>query len=239
MLRGISPAPAWKLWGGWAFALCARGWGVRFPSGLRTDPAPLGGGWAPRDRARARREALGRMSFRAVREGMRCSLPERASDRSRSARGVGSAGSVLRPHGSSGEDGLSRCARGDEVRSLPELGRARSRSARVGCRWAGCGGILAGRFGWGTAGGVRWGRCLARGRFGRIHAGTWRHLIVRNSAPADPRVVPLPVPALVRVVGRVRVRGRIHGRMSASARVRPRRRCRRSIRRAGRLPGSG
>jgi hypothetical protein len=31
-----------KLGGGGAFALCARGFGVRFQGSLRTDPAPLG-----------------------------------------------------------------------------------------------------------------------------------------------------------------------------------------------------
>jgi hypothetical protein len=41
-LRGIGPTLAEEALGVGAFALCARGFGVRFQGSLRTDPAPLG-----------------------------------------------------------------------------------------------------------------------------------------------------------------------------------------------------
>ena len=52
-LRGTVPALAGRLGGGVAFALCARGWGVRLQRSLRHDPAAAGsllgtgylGGW--------------------------------------------------------------------------------------------------------------------------------------------------------------------------------------------------
>jgi hypothetical protein len=54
-LRGIGPARAEEGSGeDGAFALCARGFGVRFQGSLRTDPAPLGVLGAPRDRSCAR-----------------------------------------------------------------------------------------------------------------------------------------------------------------------------------------
>ena len=52
-----------------AFALCAREGFDRFQCSLRTDPAPLRFYGAMRDRSCARREALERIGFRAVREG--------------------------------------------------------------------------------------------------------------------------------------------------------------------------
>jgi hypothetical protein len=60
-----------KLWGGSAFALCARGFGDRFQGLLRTDPAPLGvlGGSAG-SVLRALRKLGGGSGFRAVREGL-------------------------------------------------------------------------------------------------------------------------------------------------------------------------
>jgi hypothetical protein len=88
-LCGTGPALAGKLEQGVAFALRARGWGDRFQSSLRPDPAAAGvqdvgapsewsasrGSavrlrvWAARDRACARREARARGRFRAAREG--------------------------------------------------------------------------------------------------------------------------------------------------------------------------
>jgi hypothetical protein len=81
----MGPAPDRKLGGGSAFALCARGEIDRFQRGLRTHPAAALGlstwtsregtrscvwsVWAPRDGSCARKEARGRLSFRAAREG--------------------------------------------------------------------------------------------------------------------------------------------------------------------------
>ena len=50
-------------------ARCAIDEDVRFQSGLRTDPAPLGRGWAPRDRSCVRRERWGQRGFRAGARG--------------------------------------------------------------------------------------------------------------------------------------------------------------------------
>ena len=67
---------------------------------------------APRDQACARREALERIGFRAVREGgvdrFQCLLRPGPAP----LRCFGSAGLGLRSQGSFGEDRLSRCARG-------------------------------------------------------------------------------------------------------------------------------
>jgi hypothetical protein len=66
-LRETGPALAGKLWRGSAFARCARGGFDRFQCLLRTDPAPLRFYGATRDQSCARREALERIGFRAVR----------------------------------------------------------------------------------------------------------------------------------------------------------------------------
>ena len=90
-LRSLS-----RLWGGGAFALCARDEGVRLQGSLRPDTAPLESLWgsriawgsvsliyikgdnlyytvvvavAPQNQACARRKTRTRMSFRVVREG--------------------------------------------------------------------------------------------------------------------------------------------------------------------------
>ena len=85
----MGPAPDRKLGGGSAFALCAMGGCYRFQRGLRIHPAA----------------ALG-LSTWTPREGTRCCVW---------SVGMGSAGWVLRPTGSSGEDRFSRCARGKGV----------------------------------------------------------------------------------------------------------------------------
>ena len=131
-LRGMGPAPARKLGGGSAFALCTRGEGDRFQRGLRTHPAPLAYFWLGMGPAPDRKlgggsafalcgkycadrfqrglrthpaAALG-LSTWTPREGTRCFVW---------SVGIGSAGWVLRPTGSSGEDQLSRCARWEGV----------------------------------------------------------------------------------------------------------------------------
>ena len=88
-LRGMGPAPARKLGGGSAFALRARGEIDRFQRGLRTHPA-----------------AASELSTWTPREGTRCRVWSVC---------MGSAGRVLRPQGNSGENRLSRCARGERL----------------------------------------------------------------------------------------------------------------------------
>jgi hypothetical protein len=98
----------------WAFALCARSFGVRFQGSLWTDPAPLGV-WGLRGNGPAlAEEALGRMGLSRFARGAlvfaskaRCGpIPLRCAY-------GGSAGTVLRSLRKLwGRIGLSRCARG-------------------------------------------------------------------------------------------------------------------------------
>jgi hypothetical protein len=133
-LRGISPAPAGKLGGGSAMALCARDLVVRFQSGLRTDPAPLRVWGAPRDQSCARREARGRFSHGALRRRSCCSLPERAPDRSRSRLGpVLARGPAVSAGGPSSAAPARVRARGSG-RFRNRSTAARTRSARNRCR---------------------------------------------------------------------------------------------------------
>jgi hypothetical protein len=133
-LRGIGPARAEEGSGeDGAFALCARGFGVRFQGLLRTDPAPLAyvGGSAGTV-LRSLRKLWEGLGFRAARWGFWCSLPRLAPDRSRSAGVCGG----LRGNGPAlaeealGRIGLSRCALGILVIA------SKARCGPIPLRWA-------------------------------------------------------------------------------------------------------
>jgi hypothetical protein len=114
-LRGIGPAFAEEALGkDGAFALCARGFGVRFQGLLRTDPAPLGV-WGLRGIGPAlAEEARGRIGLSRCARGVlvfaskACCGPIPLRLAYGGLRGIGPA---LAEEGS-GEEGLSRCALG-------------------------------------------------------------------------------------------------------------------------------
>jgi hypothetical protein len=101
----------------WVFALCARGFGDRLQCSLRTDPAPLGVWWAPRDRSCARRKARGRIGLSRCARGALViaskarygPIPLRLAFWA--LRGTGPA----LAEEARGRIGLSRCARGISV----------------------------------------------------------------------------------------------------------------------------
>ena len=99
----------------WAFALCARSFGVRFQGSLWTDPAPLGVFGAPRDRSCARRKARGRIELSRYARGAlviafnACSGP--IPLRLAYLGGLRGMGPALAEE-ARGRIGLSRCARG-------------------------------------------------------------------------------------------------------------------------------
>ena len=161
---GMGPAPARKLGGGSAFALCTRGEGDRFQRGLRTHPAA----------------ALG-LSTWTSREGTRCRVW---------SVGMASAGWVLRPTGSSGEDRLSRCARGKGV-IASNAGYGPIPLPPWGCRHGHRGRGLAAVCGW-LAWAPRDGSCArqeARGRIGFRAAREGEGVIASNAGYG-----PIPLP---------------------------------------------
>ena len=89
-LRRISPAFAGNVGASGAFALAREGIRMStFQCSLRTDPAPLGGGWASRDRSCVRRERWGQWGVRAGARGDQdVDVPVLTPDRSRSASAV-------------------------------------------------------------------------------------------------------------------------------------------------------
>jgi hypothetical protein len=141
-LRGNGPALAEEAWGRMELSRCARG-ALVIASKARFGPIPLRlACWGLRGNGPARAEkALGSRGFRAVREGLWCSLPRLATDRSRSAGRMGrSAGTVLRSLRKLwGGGAFALCARDFVVRFQGSL---RTDPAPLGVFWRSAGSVL-------------------------------------------------------------------------------------------------